>query len=149
MLVLSIMGLLAFASATTCEAARAQYEDLAFEAALKTVEGARSDPVCLEVRALVLLAMDRRTDARSTLLALFEKHPNHPVDLRALAPSDRTFIERVRAARRPMAVESVAEWLVHSTLRLQFIVQGGLRRARRVEYRATIGSHVQIGRAHV
>ncbi|MEM7678763.1 MAG: hypothetical protein AAF449_22505, partial [Myxococcota bacterium] len=108
------MGMVAVAVAGDCERARAQYEDLALEEALQSSFSDPTNPVCQEVRALVLIALGRRTDAETTLHTLFEKWPDHPVDLRALAPIERAFIGRIRAARRPLSVDVTAEWLVHS-----------------------------------
>ena len=134
------------ASSSTCAAARAHYEGLAFEAALAaTAADTPLPPACAEVRGLVLLALGRRGEAEAVFRRLFERHPRHPVDVRALAPSDRSFIDRVRAQAEPMALDVSAGWLVHTTVRLEVRVKGGLQGAARVRFEGSVAGSPASG----
>ena len=135
------------AASSGCDAAKAHYEALAFDAALDALQGERRSATCLEVKALVLLALDRRSEARTALKSLFAQWPAHPIDMRPLAPADRSLIRRIQRAYAPMTVRLEAGWLVHTAVRLQVQVTGGLRDARRVRFDATIGSTVSTGTA--
>ena len=139
MLALSIIMAAGAVGQPPCDAAREHYESLAFDDALAAIERATArSATCFEVEALVLMALDRRSEAEAVLRTLFEDWPEHAVDVRALAPPDRALIERVRAISRPLAVEVSAGWLLHTALLLEFRVQGGLRGAKRLRYRGAV-----------
>lgn len=125
-----------------CETARHRYEALAFEEALGQAEaGLAEDPGavgCLEVEALVLLASGRPEEARAVLTTLFEVAPDHAVTDPSLSPSTRALIDQVREAVRPLSARVAARWIVHSSLRLDVRLEGGLRDAARVRYRARV-----------
>lgn len=133
-----------------CGAARVHYESLAFREALAAVDRASPlAPSCLEVRALVLMALGRQREAETTLWSLFARWPDHPVDQRALSPSDRAFIDRIRADARPLSIKLGVEWQTNTALRLRFELQGGLRGADRLRYRARLGPTEALGRAPI
>jgi hypothetical protein len=141
--VLNFMGsLLALISAAPdCTEARNYYESLdlerAVEAAGAALAAGSSRPVaCLEVRGLALLVLGRSEEARLMFGELFRISPDHPVRDPSLSPAMRERIEAIRAEVRPIHAELRARWLIHESLRLDVLIDGGLRGATRVQYRA-------------
>jgi|GEM_PF-2144436 len=126
-----------------CTTARHEYEGLSLQQALGTAEaGLQQAPgalACLEVQALVLLALDRTEDARAALGTLFEIAPEHVVRDDSLSPSTRAFIEQIRAEVRPLSASVTPRWIVRSSLRLDMRLEGGLRGAQRIRYQLQVG----------
>ena len=134
------VALAAQTPASNCDAARGHYEALAFDQALATVKAERpSSPGCLEVEALVLLALGRRSEAEARLRTLFGQWPDHTVDRRALAPAERGFIDRIRTEARPLTVKLQVDWIGHDAVRATFVLQGGLRGGRQLRYETIAG----------
>jgi hypothetical protein len=139
------------APADTCDAARHHYEGLALEDALLTAERGLAEapgaPRCLEIQALVLLALGRTEAARAALATLFEVAPEHAVEDPSLAPSTRALIEAVRAEVRPLSAVVAARWVVATALRVDVALEGGLRGAKRVRFRGEVtpGPHALSG----
>jgi hypothetical protein len=132
------------APANLCTTARRHYEDLAFEPALQAAEaGLRTDlgaPICLEVRALILLATGREQAAAKVLATLFEMFPDYVVDDRALDPTTRKSIEEVRGQARPLVTSVSTQWVDPTVLRLEMRLSGGLRGAHHIRYRYEMGA---------
>ena len=145
MLAWSIIWAVGIAVAPSCDAARAQYESLAFDAALAALENAPPSPDCFEVEALVKLALGRRSEAAAAFRTLFERAPDHRIDMRALAPGDRRFIETIRTEMEPLSVDVEADWIGPTALRLRMVMQGGLRSADRVRFETAVGPTVAGG----
>lgn len=125
--------------AGSCEEARAQYEDLSFEDALQTAERVlERDPdrplACLEVKALVLIVLNRLDEGRAVLKELFTRAPDIALEDPSLSPVQRENIESLRESMRPMSAQARARWISYDSLRLDVLLFGGLRDASRVRY---------------
>lgn len=146
------LALLLLAQPGPCSGARGQYEALALEEALlaasQILEKDASRPLeCLEVKALVHLVLNQPDDAKSALSELFERAPDHRVDDPSLSPAMRETIEAVRASVRPLAVRASARWLIHEAVRLDLLLEGGLRDATRVRWETEVlpGAERKVG----
>jgi hypothetical protein len=154
--ILSLAGVLFAAGETVaplenpCASARAQYEALALEEALQTASdglvSGRPLP-CLEVKALVHLVLNQMEEAKATLVELFERAPDHRVEDPSLSPAMKEAIDEIQASLEPLAARVSARWLVHESLRIDVLLEGGLRDATKVRYRteAAPASEVREG----
>jgi hypothetical protein len=126
-------------SGGACAHARAEYEELSFEEALQSAERElASDPdrplACLEVKALVLIVLNRLDEGREVLKELFARQPDIPLEDPSLSPAQRENIESLRENLRPMSAKAKARWVSHDALRVDVLLSGGLRDAARVRY---------------
>lgn len=145
-MVLPLMPALALVLAAVpdrCPEARNLYESLELERAIEAADRRLAqDPSrplgCLEVRALGLLVLGRDDEARIAFAELFERAPEHPVRDPSLSPSMRRVIDAIREEVRPLDVQLRARWLSREALRLDVLLQGGLRGARSLRYRAAM-----------
>ena len=127
-------------AAPSCEEARAQYQALALEEALaiatSVLDADQARPLpCLEVKALVHLILNQDEDAKAALVEIFERSPDHAVDDPSLSPATREAIEGIRESVRPLEAKVSAAWIFRESLRMDVVLQGGLRNAARVRYR--------------
>jgi hypothetical protein len=135
-----LLALIASVS-TGCEEARAQYRALELEEALATasavlVSDASRPLACLEVKALVHLILNQDEDAKAALVEIFERSPDHEVDDPSLSPGTRETISAIRESVRPLEAKVSASWIIHESLRMDVLLEGGLRDAARVRFRA-------------
>ena len=142
-MVLPIIALTALAAAVPeapCAGARAQFEQLSFEAAQTLAQAGLSDPKrplgCLEVLGLVKLVLEQPQAARAAFTELFERAPNYKVEEGALTPTQTEFIARIKAEAQPLLIEVRARWLYHEAVRIDVQLEGGLRGAEQIRYRA-------------
>lgn len=138
---LSVAPALALAlAAVPCDDARHQYEALAPEAALELAEAALARDAgrpleCLEIRALSLLVMGRREEARAAFGELFERDPTRTIDDPSLSPPLAALIAAARESARPLIATVRAAWGSALALRVETSLEGGLRGARAVRWR--------------
>ncbi len=130
---------LAWVAGAPCDDARNHYEALSPERALDVAQAAlaRDDtrPLpCLEIRALALLVMGRREDARAAFAELFERDPRRVIDDPSLSPPLAALIEAEREAARPLAAQVRVSWAAADALRLDVVLDGGLRGAKAVRW---------------
>ena len=136
---LDLLALLA-AAPDGCEQARTEYQSLQLEEALLTASDVlqkdSTRPLdCLEVKALVHLILNQDEDAKAALIEIFERAPDHQVDDPSLSPAARETIEGIRESVRPLQAKVSAAWIIHESLRMDVLLEGGLRNATRVRYR--------------
>jgi hypothetical protein len=139
---LALLG--AAADEAACTEARALYEALSIEPALALAESRLSQGpdrplACVEVAALALMVSGRLDEARARLTELFERDPDHVLEDPSLPPALRRSIEQIRDEVRPLQSHLTARWLIHESLRLDVALEGGLRDATLVRYRAVVG----------
>jgi len=89
---------------------------------------------CLEVKALALLVIGQLDEAKRTFEALFAIDASYPIRDPSLSPAMRDTIEQVRASSAAMTAKVGARWLIHDSLRLDVVLDGGLRGAKRIRY---------------
>jgi len=135
---------LAWMAGAPCEDARRLHEALSPERALEMADHTlgldRSRPLeCLEVRALALLVLGRGEDARGVFAELFSRDPDRHIDDPSLSPQMWLLIEAARDASRPLLAQVSARWLNPARLRLDIGLDGALRGARAVRWRAVGG----------
>lgn len=135
---------LAWVAAAPCDDARNHYEALSPERALDVAQAtlARDGerPLeCLEIRALALLVMGRREDARAAFAELFERDPARIIDDPSLSPPLAALIEAEREAARPLAAQVRVSWASSAALRLDVVLDGGLRGARAIRWQVAGG----------
>ncbi|MFO0726715.1 MAG: hypothetical protein U1E65_23205 [Myxococcota bacterium] len=143
MITLVITSILA-AAPSPCAEARALYESLSIEAAVESASKELSrNPdrplACLEVRGLGLLVQGRMEEARPAFAELFSREPDYPVKDASLSPSMLDLITRVREESRPLTAVARARWMLRSSLRLDVLLEGGLRHADRVRWAVETG----------
>lgn len=135
---------LALVAGAPCEDARNQYEALSPERALDLAQsGLARDPArplaCVEIRALSLLVLGRREDARAAFAELFERDPNRRIDDPSLSPPLAALIEAEREAARPLTAEARATWASPELIRLDVALDGKPRGARAVRWQVLGG----------
>jgi hypothetical protein len=119
-----------------CKEARDRYESLSLEEALlaadRELEKTASRPIaCLEVKALSLIVLGRLDEARSVLEEIFSRDPDDALEDPSLSPAQRESIDAVRDSVRPLKASVRARWLVRESIRIDVLLEGGLRGARR------------------
>lgn len=125
--------------AVDCAEARHQYGAMEPERAIETVEavlaGDATRPLpCLEVKALALLVVGQLGSAKRTLQELFSRDAGYQIVDPSLSPAMRDTIEQIRQTAAAMSAQVRARWLIHDSLRVDVVLQGGLRGAERVRY---------------
>jgi hypothetical protein len=134
-----LAGLVLSVPAPGCARARALYESLDLEKAVEVAqtEAAKNgDPACLEVKALALLVLGQMDGARAALEDLFAKAPDYAIDDPSLSPALKDTIRAVRESVRSLTASVRANWLIHESVRLDVLLDGGLRDATKVRYTA-------------
>jgi hypothetical protein len=120
-----------------CKDARNAYEALSLEDALARVDRELADatpkPIaCLEVKALSLIVLGRLDEARAVLVEIFSRDPDDALVDPSLSPAQRATIDGIRESLQPLKASVRARWLVRESIRIDVMLQGGLRGANRV-----------------
>ncbi len=122
-----------------CEEARADYDALQLEVALLKVENAlktfETRPLtCLLVKALAHTVLGQMDEATEAFEEIFRREPDYAVADPSLSPSLQQSIERIRESVRALSAHTTADWIVHESLRIDVVLQGGLRDASRIRF---------------
>jgi hypothetical protein len=121
-----------------CTEAKELYESLSLDRAVEVADRTLfTDPHasrCLEIKAVALLVLGQMDGARAALAELFSIAPDYPIEDPSLSPGLKETIAQVRETVRPLSAAASASWLIHDELRVDFILQGGLRGASKVRY---------------
>lgn len=132
-MLLHLVNLLLAAPPGGCSDARAHFESLEIDAAVRAADAAlveAPDAVdCLEVRALALLSRGTEADlveAEASLGRLFSRAPDHRFDDPRINPAMKDRIERVRRQSARVTARGWVRWLHASALRLDLSLEGGL-----------------------
>lgn len=124
----------------TCAEARASYESLSLERAVEVADVALAkDPgnlACLEIKGLSLLVLGQMDRAHAVLDDLFLRSPDYPIKDPSLSPALKEAIDGVRENARTLSAVIHARWLIRDALRIDVVLEGGLRDAAKVRYRA-------------
>jgi hypothetical protein len=123
-----------------CKDARTAYESLSLERAVEMADsglkGDRPALACYEVKALALLVLGQMDGARATLEALFSRDPDYKIEDPSLSPALKDAIQQVRENTRSLTAQVRARWVIRESLRLDVLLEGGLRDATKIRYAA-------------
>lgn len=89
---------------------------------------------CIEVKALSLLILGRLDEARVSLTELFERSPDYAIRDPSLTPAQRENIETLRETVRPLSARVGARWLTRESIRVDVVLEGGMRDAARLRF---------------
>lgn len=132
-MLLHLVTLLLAAPPAPCADARAHFESLEIDAAVRAADAALAVApeavACLEIRALALLSRGTEADlveAEASLGRLFSRAPDHRFDDPRINPAMKDRIERVRRRSARVTAHGWARWLHPSALRLDLSLDGGV-----------------------
>jgi hypothetical protein len=121
-----------------CADARSAYESLSLERAVEIADAAlQKNPQllkCLEVKALALLVLGQGDTAKSALQELFTQSPDYKIDDPSLSPALHDTITQIREAVRPIQARVTVRWLIREEMRIDFVLEGGIRDATKIRY---------------
>ena len=80
---------------------------------------------------------------------LFSRDPERRVGDPSLSPATRAIIESIRDGARPLSADVKVRWLSYASLRVDILLQGGLRNATHVAWTSETRPHLEVRRGTV